>query len=149
MKSGHRLKLSGMLISIASLVLTAISPASADMLAEEVSAAIQTHPEIASLNFQAGAARSQIGQAFAGYLPTLDARAAGRLGAGEGGGDDRTDVVGAVVRRCADRRGRWADHRVVDRGGARLAVMAGRGHRIGVRAGGRGVERAGGAGRAV
>ena len=77
MKSGHRLKLSGMLISIASLVLTAISPASADMLAEEVSAAIQTHPEIASLNFQAGAARSQIGQAFAGYLPTLDARAAG------------------------------------------------------------------------
>ncbi len=76
MLHAKRLVLSGMIMLI-SLSVIFIHPAMADMLADEVSAALKTHPAIAAQNFGAAAAREQIGQAIAGYRPTLDARAAG------------------------------------------------------------------------
>ena len=52
------------------------SRAMADMLTDEISAALDSHPEIASLKFGAAAAQKQIKQAYSLYLPSLDARAA-------------------------------------------------------------------------
>lgn len=51
-------------------------PLAAMQLQEAVSMALQTHPEIAAGNHRTTAARLRTKAAFAGYLPTLDARAA-------------------------------------------------------------------------
>ncbi len=68
--------LSGMIILLILSVIF-IHSAMADMLADEVSTALKTHPAIAAQNFSAAAAQEQIGLAIAGYRPTLNARAAG------------------------------------------------------------------------
>lgn len=46
-------------------------------LSDAVSNALNTNPKIEALNYKSAAVRSRIGQAYAGYLPTLDARLAG------------------------------------------------------------------------